>query len=114
VTKLKQLTLNPITMSTQQLSLEEKVKIVQEAEQIGFTETALKHNVSARQIYRWREKLQNGGSKALSYGSKIDPEVKALKEENLQLKKLVAKLALTVEIKEELLKKTSQRIEKSN
>lgn len=114
MTKLKQLTLNQITMSTQQLTLEEKVKIVQEAEQVGFTETALKHNVSARQIYRWREKLQHGGSKSLSYGSKIDPEVKALKEENLQLKKLVAKLALTVEIKEELLKKTSQRIEKSN
>ena len=101
-------------MSTQQLTLEEKVKIVQEAEQVGFTETALKHNVSARQIYRWREKLQNGGSKSLSYGAKIDPEVKALKEENLQLKKLVAKLALTVEIKEELLKKTSQRTGKSN
>jgi hypothetical protein len=32
-----------------------------------------------------------------------------LKEENIQLKKLVAKLALTVEIKEELLKKTSHR-----
>ncbi len=54
-------------MSTQKLSLEEKVKIVQEAEQVGFTETALKHNISARQIYRWRDKLQNGGSKALSF-----------------------------------------------
>lgn len=101
-------------MSTQKLSLEEKVKIVQEAEQVGFTETALKYNISARQIYRWRDKLQNGGSKALSYGAKIDPELKALKEENLQLKKLVAKLALTVEIKEELLKKTSLRTGKSN
>jgi putative transposase len=114
VTKLNQLTLNQTTMSTQKLTLEEKVKIVQEAEQVGFTETALKHNISARQIYRWRDKLQHGGSKALSYGAKIDPELKSLKEENLQLKKLVAKLALTVEIKEELLKKTSQRIEKNN
>lgn len=96
-------------MSTRKLTLEEKVKIVQEAEQIGFTETSLKYNVSSRQIYRWRDKLQNGGSKALSYGSKIDPELKALKEENIQLKKLVAKLALRVEIKEELLKKTFLR-----
>lgn len=96
-------------MSTRKLTLEEKVKIVQEAEQIGFTETSLKYNVSSRQIYRWRDKLQNGGSKALSYGSKIDPELKALKEENIQLKKLVAKLALKVEIKEELLKKTFLR-----
>ena len=45
-------------MSTRKLKLEEKVKIVQEAEQIGFTETSLKYNVSSRQIYRWRDKLQ--------------------------------------------------------
>lgn len=96
-------------MSTRKLTLEEKVKIVQQAEQNGFTETALKHNISSRQIYRWRDKLQSGGTKALSYGAKIDPELKALKEENLQLKKLVAKLSLSVEIKEGLLKKISLR-----
>jgi putative transposase len=100
-------------MSAKKLTLEEKVKIVQEAEQVGFTETSLKYNISSRQIYRWREKLEKGGSSALSYGAKIDPELKALKEENMQLKKLVAKLALTVEIKEELLKKTSHRNGKS-
>lgn len=101
-------------MSTKKLTLEEKVKIVQEAEQLGFTETALKYNISSRQLYRWRDKLQKGGSKALSYGAKIDPELKALKEENNQLKKLVAKLALTVEIKEELLKKTFLRTKKNS
>lgn len=96
-------------MSTRKLTLEEKVKIVQEAEQTGFTETALRHSISSRQIYRWKDKLQTGGSKALSYGAKVDPELKALKEENLQLKKLVAKLSLSVEIKEDLLKKISLR-----
>jgi len=96
-------------MSAKQLTLEEKVKIVQEAEQNGFTEVALKYNISSRQIYRWRDKLQKGGSKALSYGSKIDPQLKSLMEENLQLKKLVAKQALSIEIKEELLKKISLR-----
>lgn len=101
-------------MSSKKLTLEEKVKIVQEAEQDGFTETSIKYNISARQLYRWRDKLQHGGSKALSYGAKIDPELKALKEENLQLKKLVAKLALTVEIKEELLKKTFLRTGKKS
>lgn len=101
-------------MRTRKLTLEEKVKIIQEAEQSGFTETALKYNISSRQIYRWRDKLAHGGSKALSYGAKIDPELKLLKEENIQLKKLVAKLALTVEIKEELLKKTFLRIKKND
>lgn len=96
-------------MSTRKLTLEEKVKIVQEAEEVGFAETAIKYNVSSRQIYRWRDKLQKGGTKALSYGAKIDPELKALKEENMQLKKLVAKLSLNVEIKDELLKKISLR-----
>ena len=100
-------------MSTRKLTLEEKVTIVQEAEQNGFTETSLKHSISSRQIYRWRDKLQTGGSKALSYGAKVDPELKALKEENLQLKKLVAKLSLSVEIKEELLKKISLRTGKN-
>ena len=94
-------------MSTRKVKLEEKVKSVREAEQKGFTETAVKHNISSRQIYRWRDKLQTGGSKALSYGAKIDPELKSLKERNRQLKKLVAKPSLTVEIKEELLKKIS-------
>lgn len=101
-------------MSTKKLTLEEKVKIVHEAEQNGFTETALKYDISSRQIYRWRDKLHKGGSRALSYGAKIDPELKALKEENDKLKKLVAKLALTVEIKEELLKKTSLRSGKNS
>lgn len=101
-------------MSIRKLTLEERIKIVQEAEQSGFTETALKHNISSRQLYRWRDKLQKGGLKALSYGAKIDPELRAMKEENLQLKKLVAKLALAVEIKEELLKKTLLRNGKNN
>ena len=37
-------------MSTRKLTLEEKVKIVQEAEQNDFTETDLKHNISSSQI----------------------------------------------------------------
>jgi len=96
-------------MSSKRLTLEEKVKIVQEAEQFGFTEISVKYNISSRQIYRWRDKLQNGGVKALNYGAKIDPELKALKEENNRLKKLVAKQALSIEIKDELLKKISFR-----
>ena len=96
-------------MSSKRLTLEEKVKIVQEAEQFGFTEISVKYNISSRQIYRWRDKLQKGGAKALNYGAKIDPELKTLKEENDRLKKLVAKQALSIEIKDELLKKISLR-----
>ena len=99
-------------MSTKRLTLEEKVKIVLEAEQDGFTEVALKYGISSRQLYRWRDKIQKGGSSALSYGAKIDPELKALKEENLRLKKLVANQALDLEIKGELLKNFAPHREK--
>ena len=34
-------------MSSKRLTLEEKVKIVQEAEQFGFTEISVKYNISS-------------------------------------------------------------------
>jgi transposase-like protein len=97
-----------------QFTIEQKVDIVKEAEQFGFTETAHKHGISARAIYRWKDKLVTGGSKALKYGSKIDPELKELRIENERLKKLVAKQALYLEFKDELLKKVNQRQSKNN
>jgi hypothetical protein len=38
---------------------------------------------------------------------RIDPEVGALEEENERLKRIIAKQALEIEVKSELLKKTS-------
>lgn len=95
-------------------TIEQKVEFVKEAEQNGFTETALKHGISSRAIYRWRDKLVSGGAKALKYGSKIDPELKELRLENERLKKLIAKQALIIDIKEELIKKTLQRTSKNS
>ena len=95
-------------------TVEQKVEIVKEAEQNGFTETALKHNISARGIYRWRDKLIGGGTAALKFASKVDPELKELRIQNDQMKKLIAKQALIIEIKEELLKKTLLRTTRSN
>ena len=40
--------------------------------------------------------------------TRIDPEVKALEQENDRLKKIVAKQALELEVKSELLKKSNQ------
>ena len=97
-----------------QLTIEQKVEIVKEAEQNGFTETALKHGISSRGIYRWRDKFIGGGASALKYASKIDPELKELRLENDRMKKLIAKQALIIEFKEELLKKTLLRTTKNN
>lgn len=97
-----------------QLTIEEKVDIVKEAEQKGFTEVALKNGISSRAIYRWRDKFIGGGASALRYASKIDPELKELRLENDRMKKLIVKQALIIEIKEELLKKTLLRTSKNN
>jgi transposase-like protein len=103
-------------MSTmkKQFTVEQRVNIVKEAEQIGFNEAAQKHGISSRAIYRWKDKFISGGEKALKYGAKIDPEVRSLREENDRLKKLIVKQALIIEIKEELIKKTSLRISKES
>jgi hypothetical protein len=37
---------------------------------------------------------------------RVDPEVRALEEENERLKRIIAKQALEIEVKSELLKKT--------
>ena len=95
-------------------TIEQKVEIVKQAELIGFTETALKHGISARGIYRWRDKLIGGGTAALKFASKIDPELRELRIENDRMKKLIVKQALIKEIKEELIKKTLLRTTKSN
>lgn len=101
-------------MSTmkKQFTVEQRVNIVKEAEQIGFNESAQKHGISSRAIYRWKDKFISGGEKALKYGAKIDPELRSVKEENERLKKLIVKQALIIEIKDELIKKTSLRISK--
>ena len=101
-------------MSTmkKQFTVEQRVNIVKEAEQLGFNEVAHRHGISSRAIYRWKDKFVSGGEKALKYGAKIDPEVRTLREENDRLKKLIVKQALIIEIKEELIKKTSLRISK--
>ena len=96
------------------ITIEQKVAIVKQAEQQGITETALEYGISTKSIYRWRDKLLSGGSSALRFASKVDPELKDLRIENDRLKKLIAKQALIIDIKEELLKKTLLRTSKNN
>lgn len=44
--------------------------------------------------------------------ARVDPEKRALEEENERLKKIVARQALEIEVKSELLKKTPIQIKK--
>jgi putative transposase len=91
-----------------QFSVEQKLAILNEADQVGVTQTLRKHNLSHSVFLRWKNQFNSGGSSSLQpQHHKVDPQVKALEEENARLKKIIANQALELEFKTELLKKTN-------
>lgn len=85
----------------------EKLQIIQEVEQNGLTETLRRHNVAQSLFHRWRRAYNGEGMDGLKPKYKtIDPEVKRLQQENERLKKIIAKQALEIDFKDELLKKS--------
>lgn len=84
---------------------EEKLSILREAEREGFMETCRKYNLSGSTVQYWKRKYLSKGSEGLKPGyRKVDPRVRELEEENERLKRIIAKQALKLEVKEELLK----------
>lgn len=86
---------------------EDRYSIVQEAIRDGHAETSRKYNLSPSLLRKWRLKYLSKGREGLrdSY-ARVDPQLRTLEEENERLKRIVAKQALEIEIKSELLKKT--------
>lgn len=85
----------------------QKLDIIQEAEQNGITETMRKHNLSHSLYRKWRKAYNGEGMTGLQPRYKIkDPAVKQLEIENQRLKNIIAKQALEIEFKDELLKKS--------
>jgi len=94
-------------------SIEEKLALLQEVEEIGVTETCRRHDLSHSVINRWRKKFEADGVEGLKAGyPRVDPQVRRLEDENRRLKKIIGDLQLELEIKGELLKKTSAGIKK--
>ena len=93
---------------------EERLSLLKEAEREGFAETCRKHNLSPTLLSIWRKKYLTKGEEGLkpSY-RRVDPEVKALLEENERLKRIVARQAMELEVKTEMLKKTPIRFKKN-
>jgi transposase-like protein len=86
---------------------EERMQILREAEQHGVEETLRKHNLSRSLYYLWKSKFNHSGVDGLKdQFYRVDPAVRLLEKENERLRKIIAKQALELEIKEELLKKT--------
>lgn len=84
------------------------MSLLQEAERNGSVETCRKYNLSPTLLGNWkRNYLKTGSTNDRRRGRKpLDPEVQQLREENEKLKRIVAKQALELEVKTELLKKT--------
>jgi putative transposase len=93
---------------------EEKYSILQEAEREGTTEVARKYNLAHSVLSYWKKKYLSKGKDGLkaSY-KKVDPELRALEEENTRLKKIIANQALELEFKTELLKKSDAHYQRA-
>ena len=95
-----------MSKSRRSFSVEQKLQIIQEADQSGVTQTLRKHNLSHSVYLRWKRQFNQGGVKLLEpQYHKIDPELRALQDENARLKKIIGNQALELEFKTELLKK---------
>lgn len=88
-------------------SPEERLSILQEGQREGQMATCRKYHIAPSLFLRWKKKYLEKGIEGLkpSY-HRIDPEMRALEEENERLKKIIAKQALQIEVQGELLKKT--------
>lgn len=102
-----------MTRTRRQFSPEEKISILQEAEREGHTETCRKYNLASSVLAYWKKKYLAQGKEGLKPGYKhIDPAVRTLEEENQRLKKIIAKQALEIEFKDELLKNEKAHLAK--
>ena len=92
---------------------EEKFSILKESEREGFTETCRKYSIAPSVMSYWKKKYLANGKEGLKGGYKrVDPNVRALEEENERLKKIIAKQALEIEFKDELIKKGQAHLQR--
>lgn len=89
-------------------SVEEKIRIVLEGlrGEESIAELCRREEISPNIYYKWSKEFLDAGRRRLMGDTKREatsPEVKSLREENRQLKELVADLSLTNQV----LKKTS-------
>ncbi|TKK63951.1 DUF1153 domain-containing protein [Ilyomonas limi] len=85
----------------------QKLQIIQEVESNGLHETLRKYNLSQSLFHKWRRAYNGEGMQGLKPRYKtVDPGVRLLEQENERLKRIIAKQALEIEFKDELLKKS--------
>lgn len=88
-------------------SVEQKMQILREADQNGMLVTCRKYEVAQSLFYRWKSQFDSRGIDGLQpQYYRVNPEVRELEKENERLRKIIARQALELEVKSELLKKT--------
>ena len=96
-----------MSKTRRKFTVEDRLSIIKEAEREGRTETVRKYQIAPSMFDRWRRKYVTQGIEGLKpQYKKIDPEVRELELENERLKRIIARQALEIEVKSELLKKT--------
>jgi transposase-like protein len=102
-----------MTKTKRTFTPEEKFSILQEAEREGVTETARNYNLAHSVLNYWKKKYLSKGREGLKAShKKVDPQLRALEEENARLKKIIGNQALELEFKTELLKKSDAHYQK--
>lgn len=85
--------------------MDQKLQILREGETHGVDLNCRKHQISRSLYYTWKNKFNNQGPDGLAPRyHRAYPAIKSLEKENERLRKMVARQALELEVKEELLK----------
>lgn len=91
-------------------NLSEKKKILAYFEEHGLSRTMRTYNVSHSSIYVWKENIASVEKKRSTAKKKKESatmlELRTLRNENTQLKAIVAEKELQIRIQEEMLKKS--------
>jgi len=96
-------------------SAEQKMQILREAEENGMLATCRKYEIAQSLYYRWKSQFDRMGIDGLQgQYYRVDPKVRELEKENERLRKIIARQALELEVKTELLKKTQHQKRRSN
>lgn len=87
--------MTPNQRKARRLSPEQKLQIIKEWDQSGNgVEVAQKYQIHPHTLYRWKQALERGAQTYLKgTRPKVDPEVKALRNENQKLKETVTLLS---------------------
>lgn len=95
-----------MSKSYKKWSKQEKIKILQAAEQEGVISACRKHDVSTATYYNWKKVYDQHGEAGFQQDKSAENQrYKKLEEENRMLKKLLVDKDLALEAQKEIVKK---------